>query len=156
MLYEACKGLVLAVMKTPGEPPEAPAGSHASVQVFRASPRYLSYRLLGFWIGMGCLGLAWTALVISAFVYRSESDHPLEPNHEVREAFWFPLPSLLEPARFVERPMRRSEIDFALPGILVGEPERHVVWGLTYRFLEGFFRIVGRPLPDRWSQRRAG
>ena len=68
MLYEACKGLVLAVMKTPGEPPEAPAGSHASVQVFRASPRYLSYRLLGFWIGMGCLGLAWTALVISAFV----------------------------------------------------------------------------------------
>jgi 8-oxo-dGTP pyrophosphatase MutT (NUDIX family) len=96
------------------------------------------------------------ALVISAFVYRSESDQPLAPNHEVREAFWFPLPSLLDPARFVDRPMRRSEIDLAFPGILVGEPERHVVWGLTYRFLEVFFRIAGRPLPDRSTQRRAG
>jgi len=95
------------------------------------------------------------ALVISAYVYRSAGDQPLAPNHEVREAFWFPLPALLEPARFVERPVRRVET-YALPGILVGEPERHVVWGLTYRFLEGFFRVVGKPLPDRWTERRAG
>ena len=95
------------------------------------------------------------ALVISAFVYRSEGDQPLAPNHEVREAFWFPLPALLEPARFVERPVRRAQ-SVTLPGILVGEPDRHVVWGLTYRFLEGFFRVVGRPLPDRWTQLRAG
>ncbi len=27
-----------------------------------------------------------------------------------------------------------------------GEPERHVVWGLTYRFLEFFFEVMGRPL----------
>jgi hypothetical protein len=94
--------------------------------------------------------------VISAFVYRSEGEELLAPNHEVREAFWFPLPALLDPTRFVERPMRRSEVDLAFPGILIGEPVRHVVWGLTYRFLEGFFRVVGRPLPDRWTQRRAG
>jgi len=31
-----------------------------------------------------------------------------------------------------------------------------VVWGLTYRFLESFFQVVGHPLPDRWDQRRAG
>jgi hypothetical protein len=37
------------------------------------------------------------------------------------------------------------------PGILVGRPERHVVWGLTYRFLEVFFQAIERPLPDRWS-----
>ena len=36
------------------------------------------------------------------------------------------------------------------PGILVGEAGRHVVWGLTYSFLESFFRAVDRPLPDRW------
>ena len=68
MLYEACKGLVLSVMKTPGEPPDPPAGSHASVQVFRASPRYLSYRMLGFWIGMGFLGLVWSVLVIAGSI----------------------------------------------------------------------------------------
>jgi hypothetical protein len=35
----------------------------------------------------------------------------------------------------------------------VGGPERHVVWGLTYRFLEIFFEIVGEPLPNRWRGR---
>jgi 8-oxo-dGTP pyrophosphatase MutT (NUDIX family) len=95
------------------------------------------------------------SLLISAFVYRTLGEQPLVPNHEVREAFWFPLASLLEPARFVERPVARAE-SFPLPGILVGEPDRHVVWGLTYRFLETFFQIVGRPFPDRWSERRAG
>ena len=95
------------------------------------------------------------SLVISAFVYRAQGEQNLTPNHEVRDAFWFPLASLLEPARFVEHPGRRVQ-GYSLPGILVGEPDRHVVWGLTYRFLEGFFRVVGRPLPDRWTQLRAG
>lgn len=95
------------------------------------------------------------SLVISAFVYRIEGELPLAPNHEVREAFWFPLPSLLEPTRFVERPMVRAQTHL-FRGILVGEPERHVIWGLTYRFLESFFEIVGRPLPDGSTQRRAG
>jgi 8-oxo-dGTP pyrophosphatase MutT (NUDIX family) len=95
------------------------------------------------------------SLVISAFVYVAAGDLALAPNHEVREAFWFPLPSLLEPARFVERPVARAQ-SFRFPGILVGEPERHVVWGLTYRFLESFFQIVGRPFPDRWDARQAG
>jgi hypothetical protein len=40
------------------------------------------------------------------------------------------------------------------PGIVVGDPVRHVVWGLTYRFLEVFFEIVGRPLADRWGTLR--
>jgi len=95
------------------------------------------------------------SLVISAFVYRIEGDAPLALNHEVREAFWFPVRSLREPTRFVDRRMVRAQTQL-LPGILVGEPERHVVWGLTYRFLESFFTIVGRPLPDRWTQLRAG
>jgi 8-oxo-dGTP pyrophosphatase MutT (NUDIX family) len=93
-------------------------------------------------------------LVVSAFVYfLPEAPVPV-PNHEVEEAFWFPLRELCDPSRQVEyRVMRAS-----YPGILVGEPERHVVWGLTYRFLEVFFRAVGRPLPDRWaeSSRSAG
>ena len=104
---------------------------------------------------MGTTPRASPSLVISAFVYRAQGEQPLTPNHEVREAFWFPLASLLEPARFVEHPGRRVQ-GYSLPGILVGEPDRHVVWGLTYRFLEGFFRVVGRPLPDRWTQLRAG
>ncbi len=70
MLYEACRGVVLRVLKTPLEPPEPPAGSHASVQVFRASPRFLTYRMLGFWIAISVLWIAWWVLLIAAFAER--------------------------------------------------------------------------------------
>jgi len=85
-------------------------------------------------------------LVVSAYVYAVGGSDRLVPNHEVCEAFWFSVRELLAPARRVTRTIRG--LDF--PGILVGEPERHVVWGLTYSFLESFFAAVGRPLPNRW------
>ena len=87
-------------------------------------------------------------LVISAFVYHAPEAFALRPNHEVEQAFWFPLHGLLDRARHVLY-TPREELEF--PGILVGEPDRHVVWGLTYSFLESFFGVLGSPLPDRWS-----
>ena len=47
MLYAATKGLVLSIFRAPSEAPEPPSGAHAAVEVFRASPRFLTYRLLG-------------------------------------------------------------------------------------------------------------
>jgi hypothetical protein len=38
-----------------------------------------------------------------------------------------------------------------LPGILVGASDRHIVWGLTYRFLDIFLGAVGKPLPEQWT-----
>jgi 8-oxo-dGTP pyrophosphatase MutT (NUDIX family) len=97
-------------------------------------------------------------LVISGFVYHVAEPPPLVTNHEVRDAFWFPVHSLRDPARHVDHPnLRRAGLRY--PGIVVGDPERHVVWGLTYRFLEIFFRILGEPLADRWvslGQARGG
>lgn len=82
-------------------------------------------------------------LVLSAFVYRVERPPLLRPNREVEQAFWVPLAYLVDPARHVGRQWGPAR----LPGILVGEPDRHVVWGLTYQLLQGFFRVVGRPFP---------
>jgi 8-oxo-dGTP pyrophosphatase MutT (NUDIX family) len=87
-------------------------------------------------------------LVISGFVYHLPEPAPLVINHEVEAAFWFPLAGLLEAERHVERRFGPAD-EYRYPGLLVGEPERHVVWGLTYRFLEIFFAAVGRPLPER-------
>lgn len=98
-------------------------------------------------------GMPGTArqLVVSAYVYHVADPSPLVPNYEVRESFWFPVRSLLDPGLHVQHPMvRGSRTHF--PGILVGEPGRHVIWGLTYRFLEGLLQIVGRPLPQRWQE----
>lgn len=87
-------------------------------------------------------------LVISAFVYRVPEPGPLHASHEVSEALWVPLAHLLDPERHVD--YRYPLVpDATWPGIVVGDPERHVVWGLTYRFVERFFGVLGRELPQR-------
>lgn len=49
-MYTLLKSLVLRLMKTPTEPPDAPVGSHDSVLIYRASPGFLTYSLLLFYI----------------------------------------------------------------------------------------------------------
>lgn len=89
-------------------------------------------------------------LVVSGFIYCIERAPNLVLNREVREAFWFPLAELHAAERFVPYRIERApELEF--PGILVGEPDRHIVWGLTYRFLEVFFHAIAQPLPERWG-----
>jgi len=87
-------------------------------------------------------------IVISAFVYHYGSPGPLRTNHEVEKAFWVSLEALSDPARRVEyrHPLLGAE---TYPGILVGDPDRHIVWGLTYRFVETFLSVAGRGLPSR-------
>jgi membrane protein YdbS with pleckstrin-like domain len=49
-MYTLFKSLVLRIMKTPTEPPDPPAGSHDSVLIYRASPGFLTYSLLLFYL----------------------------------------------------------------------------------------------------------
>lgn len=66
MIYRLLRSSLLAVLKAPTAPPDAPAGSTGSVDVFRASPRYLAYRLL--WIALlaGMLVLVTLGVVLAA------------------------------------------------------------------------------------------
>ena len=91
-------------------------------------------------------------LVISAFVYHHAAPGPLVANHEVEEALWVPILQLAACEHHVDHAY--PGLDQVFPGILVGEPERHVVWGLTYRFIEVFFEVVGLPFPERWGDLR--
>ena len=95
-------------------------------------------------------------LLISAHAYEVPAGEiPLSLEQaEVADAFWFPLADLHDPSRHVHFTMPgRSRGPY--PGIEVGVPDRHVVWGLTYRFLDIFFEALGKPLPDRWGDLRA-
>jgi 8-oxo-dGTP pyrophosphatase MutT (NUDIX family) len=89
-------------------------------------------------------------LVISAYVYHLPEPEPLVPNSEVETAFWFPVEDLFDPVRHVDY-WYAAAGELPFPGILVGEPDRHVVWGLTYRFLDVFLAAVAHPLPNRWG-----
>ena len=64
-MYAFLKDIALRAMKAPPEPPDPPAGSHGAVDVYRASPKFLSYRLLGFWIGFTALWLVTWGMIVS-------------------------------------------------------------------------------------------
>jgi len=65
MLYRLTRDLALRLMKAPTRPPEPPAGSHDSIQIHRASPRYLTYRLLGLAIVFTFLWSGWAILLLA-------------------------------------------------------------------------------------------
>jgi len=88
-------------------------------------------------------------LVISAFVYAAAEPPELVCNREVQEALWVPVRELFDARRQV--PYVTPRIDHTFPGIRVSETEAHIVWGLTYRFVELFLGIIGRPIPNRWT-----
>ncbi len=92
-------------------------------------------------------------MVVSAYVYHVADPEPLAPNPEVQEAFWFPVSQLLDSERHVPYP-HATYGGKQLPGIQVGVSDRHIVWGLTYRFLDLFLSVVGKPLPNKWMDLR--
>jgi len=70
VIYALFRGPLLALLRAPSGAPEPPAGSHGSVQVFRASPRYLSYRLLVLRLLTGVLALLALGALVGAGVAR--------------------------------------------------------------------------------------
>lgn len=98
---------------------------------------------------LGGRAAAANKMVVSAYVYHVEDPGRLVLEAaEVADALWVPLDHLIHPDNHVRYPMQYGEHEIIFPGISVGTPEPRVVWGLTYRFLETFFEIVGAPLPE--------
>jgi 8-oxo-dGTP pyrophosphatase MutT (NUDIX family) len=94
------------------------------------------------------------AIVVSAFVYAVREAPPLVLNWEVEEALWLPMGEFLEAERHVQRTYSYRDLEVELPAIQVLEGEGPVLWGLTYRFLELFLRLVGEELPPMpWHKR---
>ena len=54
-----------------------------------------------------------------------------------------PTTTLLDPTRHVGYRWGPAQ----LPGVLVGTPDRHVVWGLTFQLLTQLFEAIGLALP---------
>lgn len=70
-MYKLFKGLLLALLKAPSEPPFPPAGSPESIQIFRAAPNFLKYKVIVLWAGM-FIPLAGS--LIGAIVVQFEAD----------------------------------------------------------------------------------
>ena len=90
-------------------------------------------------------------LVISAHAFHLEENQEfaLDPA-EVQQAFWFPLAGLHEQSRQVEHIVPEMP-DIRFPGVVVGDPSRHIVWGLTFRFLERMLHVIEHPFREPWG-----
>lgn len=67
-MYDPLRDTVLRLFRAPQGPPEAPGEDHAHVSVMRASPRLLSYNLLGVWIGAAVLALIVVVTAVGGFL----------------------------------------------------------------------------------------
>lgn len=81
-------------------------------------------------------------VLVSCFVYVYGGDGPLRPNCEVRDAFWMPLVELLNPLRHEETPVRFRGKRVARPAIRLPQQGKPVLWGLTYRLVMQFLRLL--------------
>jgi 8-oxo-dGTP pyrophosphatase MutT (NUDIX family) len=90
-------------------------------------------------------------LVVAAHAFHLATDQELDLCvEEVQTAFWFPLVDMLDESRRIDYVFPKNP-GTRYPGIVVGLPERHIVWGLTYRVLGTLFDALGRPLSTRSS-----
>ena len=85
-------------------------------------------------------------LVVSCFVFMMSSVGPFRQNHEVANVFTLPMSRLLETKRHTEVQYDAWQGQ-VFPAIRLSNHEEPIVWGLTYRFLENFFALLGHQLP---------
>ena len=65
MIYERFKDRLLTLLKAPKQPPDPPAGSRGSVQIFRAAPNFLKYQMVVWGAGFVAGIVGEIALVLS-------------------------------------------------------------------------------------------
>jgi len=85
-------------------------------------------------------------LVVSCFVFMMSSVGPFRQNHEVADVFTLSISRLLETKRQTEVQYEAWQGQ-VFPAIRLSNHEEPIVWGLTYRFLENFFALLGHQLP---------
>lgn len=86
-------------------------------------------------------------MIVTPFVYALVTDVPgLVPNYEVADILWGSLNDMYDGSCFTHDEFEVDGRTVSFPGYSVGE---HVVWGLTLRMLDQFFRTLD---PD-WRNR---
>ncbi len=79
MIYEAIKDRLFSLIKAPTHPPEPPAGSQGSIQIFRAAPNFLKIQLIVWGVGFaGAIVGELIFLGVELFVTRGDDDRTAE------------------------------------------------------------------------------
>ena len=79
---------------------------------------------------------------VSCFVYALPTLSVFTLSSEIRDSFWVPIARLCDPARHVTAPVIFGGKALDTPAIILPEPEKPVLWGITYRLIIQFMQIV--------------
>lgn len=80
---------------------------------------------------------------VSCFAYAAVTTaiHPVA-NHEVRDVFWARLSDIRDPQRHRMATVGFSGRSLEVPGIILPQPDKPVLWGITYRLVMQFLEII--------------
>ena len=92
---------------------------------------------------------------VACFVYGIETNPSLRLNAELQDAFWVPLTALSEPQRHVVAPVRFGDEPFERPAIRLPVADKPVLWGITYRLVMEFLRLLDVRTTPHQLQRRS-
>jgi len=84
-----------------------------------------------------CTPFRGGSVAVRPFVYLLPARPPLVLSAEVRQALWVPIAPLLSGGRRATHTLERGGQRLEFPA---WDIEGHLVWGLTYRVLDEFFR----------------
>jgi len=84
-------------------------------------------------------------IVVASYVYEVAERPVLRTNQEVSSAVWIPLRWILDPQSASRYRFEHEEFRGNYPAFRY---EHYTVWGLTYRILQNFVKVVGRSLPS--------
>ena len=84
---------------------------------------------------------------VAGFVFFLANGSDLTLNHEIRNAFWFPLADLKDVSRYVTANVAGDWGEREVCAIDVLDGEGPVLWGLTYRFTAQVLACAGHELP---------
>ena len=90
---------------------------------------------------------------VACFVYLVTVAPPLLLSDEVREAFWVPLESLADRKRRITAQIGFDGRTVTTPAMVLPEPDRPLLWGITYRLIAEFLEIALEERPPRLGER---
>lgn len=80
-------------------------------------------------------------VLLSCFVYAVIDEQPeLTINEEVKDAFWVRLSDIIDQQRHGMHTFTFAGDPFESPSILLPNPDKPVLWGLTYRLVQEFLK----------------
>jgi 8-oxo-dGTP pyrophosphatase MutT (NUDIX family) len=79
---------------------------------------------------------------VACFVYGAGDLPPFVLSNEIRDSFWVPLAELCNPERHIAAPVLYAGTTLERPAILLPQPGKPVLWGLTYRLIMQFLELL--------------